>query len=180
MYNFIKTIVEGKTPKTLTQTALPYERDALEKSISEETIDYHYGQLYKGYVDRYNAGEGDMDFNEAGAFLHDKYFTQFREPKTSNPPYGNILNFIEEHYKSYEKFQEQLAAEAMKIQGSGWVYLAKDGKIKTIVNHEIKTDIVLLIDWWEHAWALDYQSDKKRYLQNTWKIINWDIINQRI
>ena len=68
MYNFIKTIIEGKTPQTLTQTALPYERDALEKSISKETIDYHYGQLYKGYVDRYNAGEGDMDFNEAGAF----------------------------------------------------------------------------------------------------------------
>ena len=180
MYNFIKTIIEGKTPKTLTQTALPYERDALEKSISKETIDYHYGQLYKGYVDRYNAGEGDMDFNEAGAYLHDKYFTQFREPKTSNPPTGAVLNFIEDHYKSYEKFQEQLAAEAMKIQGSGWIYLARDGKIKTIVNHEIKTDIVLLIDWWEHAWVLDYQSDKKRYLQNTWKIINWEIINQRI
>jgi len=37
-----------------------------------------------------------------------------------------------------------------------------------------------LIDWWEHAWALDYQSDKKTYLRNTWKIINWDTINQRI
>ena len=180
MYNFIKTIVEGKTPQTLVHTPLPYEPDALGKVISEATIKYHYGTLYKGYVDRYNAGEGDMDFNEAGAYLHDKYFTQFREPKTSNTPEGAILNFIEEHYKSYEKFQEQLAAEAMKIQGSGWVYLARDGKIKTIVNHEIKTDIVLLIDWWEHAWALDYQSDKKRYLQNTWKIINWDIINQRI
>ena len=180
MYNFIKTIVEGKTPKTLVHTPLPYEPDALGKVISEATIKYHYGTLYKGYVDRYNAGEGDMDFNEAGAYLHDKYFTQFREPKTSNPPEGAVLNFIEEHYKSYSKFQEQLAAEAMKIQGSGWIYLARDGKIKTIVNHQIKTDIVLLIDWWEHAWALDYQADKKRYLENTWKIINWDIISQRI
>jgi superoxide dismutase len=65
----------------------------------------------------------------------------------------------------------------MAIQGSGWVYLAKDGKIKTIKNHEIKKDIVLLIDWWEHSWALDYQSDKKKYLENQWKIINWDHIN---
>jgi Fe-Mn family superoxide dismutase len=35
------------------------------------------------------------------------------------------------------------------------------------------------VDWWEHAWALDYQSDKKRYLENIWKIINWTVINTR-
>ena len=67
----------------------------------------------------------------------------------------------------------------MKVQGSGWVYLARDGKIKTIKNHEIKMDIVLLIDWWEHAWALDYQADKKKYLARQWKIINWDVISAR-
>ena len=68
----------------------------------------------------------------------------------------------------------------MTIQGSGWVYLSKSGDIKTIKNHEIKNDIVLLIDWWEHAWALDYQSDKKEYLKNIWSIINWDYVNDRI
>jgi len=47
------------------------------------------------------------------------------------------------------------------------------------VNHEIKKDIVVLVDWWEHAWALDYQSDKKGYLKNQWKIMNWDKINAR-
>ena len=64
----------------------------------------------------------------------------------------------------------------MKIQGSGWVYLARDGSIKTIKNHQIKLDIVLLIDWWEHAWLLDYGSDKKKYLKNQWRIIDWDIV----
>ena len=68
----------------------------------------------------------------------------------------------------------------MKIQGSGWIYLSKSGKIKTIVNHEIRKDIFLLVDWWEHAWALDYQSDKAKYLENIWKIINWDVINSRL
>jgi Fe-Mn family superoxide dismutase len=48
------------------------------------------------------------------------------------------------------------------------------------VNHEIKEDIALLIDWWEHAWALDYQSDKESYLNNIWKIIDWDVCNQRL
>ena len=182
MFNFIKyvTITEAKEPKTLTHTPLPYKRDALEPSISQETIDYHYGELYGGYVKRYNKGEGDAEFNEAGAFLHDIYFTQFREPKASNPPTGKSLELIEEHFGTYEKFQEKLAEEAMKIQGSGWIYLSWRGEIKTIKNHEIRKDIALLIDWWEHAWALDYQSDKKTYLRNTWKIINWETINQRI
>jgi Fe-Mn family superoxide dismutase len=68
----------------------------------------------------------------------------------------------------------------MGIQGSGWVYLAKNGEIKTIKNHQIKNDIVLLVDWWEHAWALDYQSDKKKYLENQWKIINWNVVSAKV
>ena len=180
--NFIKyvTLTEAKEPQTLTQTPLPYKRDALEPVKSEETLDYHYGELYGGYVKRYNKGEGDPEFNEAGAFLHDIYFTQFHAPKGSNLPTGKSLALIEEHFGTYEKFQEKLGEVAMKIQGSGWVYLSWRGEIKTIKNHEVRKDIALLIDWWEHAWALDYQSDKKSYLRNIWKIINWDTINQRI
>ena len=67
----------------------------------------------------------------------------------------------------------------MKIQGSGWIYLAYDGKLKTIPNHQVRDDILLLIDWWEHAFLLDYGTDKKKYLENTWKIINWNVINTR-
>lgn len=180
MYNFIKTIVEGKTPKTLEQAKLPYAKDGLGRSLSKQTLSYHYDKLYKGYVDRFNKGEGDLDFNEAGAFLHSIYFVQFKSPSNNNKPSGASLEFIEKHFKSWEKFKELFEIEAMKIQGSGWVYLAKDGKIKTITNHQIKQDIVLLIDWWEHAWALDYQADKKKYLENQWKIINWEVISSKI
>jgi Fe-Mn family superoxide dismutase len=180
MYNFIKTIAEGRTPKELTQVSLPYAKDGLGRSLSKQAIDYHYGKLYKGYVDRFNSGEGDANFNEAGAFLHSIYFSQFRSPKNSNKPDGSVANLIESNHKSWENFQEKFEKTAMGIQGSGWVYLAKDGQIKTITNHEIRNDIVLLVDWWEHAWALDYQADKKKYLENQWKIINWDFINTRL
>jgi len=182
MYNFIKhiTLNEGHTPKTLTQERLPYARDALDPALSEDTIDLHYGKLYKGYVERYNKGEGDPDFNEAGAFLHDIYFTQFQKPTRSNEPDGTAGEFINKHYKSFDAFTDAFQKEFMSIQGSGWCYLARDGKIKTIKNHEIKMDIVLLIDAWEHAWALDYQADKKGYLANQWKIINWNVISSRV
>jgi Fe-Mn family superoxide dismutase len=176
-YNFIqKFIVEGRKDK-LIQLTLPYADDELAPVKSKATIDYHYGTLYKAYVNRYNKGEGDDDFNEAGAFLHNIYFGQLKPPEDSNRPYDAALQFIEKHFKTFDLFKSEFEKTAMKIQGSGWVYLARDGKIKTIVNHEIKNDIVLLIDWWEHAWALDYQADKKSYLSNVWKIIDWRIIN---
>jgi Fe-Mn family superoxide dismutase len=180
MYNFIKNITEGRVVKELKQVSLKYALDGLGRSLSKQTMSYHYGKLYKAYVDRFNKGEGDSDFNEAGAFLHSIYFSQFTGPKGSNKPTGAVLALIEEHHSSWDKFLDAFEKTAMGIQGSGWVYLAQDGKIKTITNHAIKNDIVLLIDWWEHAWALDYQADKKGYLNNQWKIVDWDFVNTRL
>jgi superoxide dismutase, Fe-Mn family len=185
MYNFIKEVILNEVKSTadqdrLTQLQLRYAKGDLDPVISEDTINYHYGKLYKSYVDRYNKGEGDADFNEAGAFLHRIYFDQFQSPTSSNKPEGLSLELILKHYDDFEDFKSQVEKTAMTIQGSGWVYLARNGQIKTIKNHQIRSDIVLLIDWWEHAWALDYQSDKLKYLSNTWRIIDWRVINSRL
>ncbi len=178
-YRFIKDfLIEGR-PDKLEIKSLPYSADELAPSISEDTIKYHYGKLAKTYAERYNKGEGDPKFNEAGVFLHNILFQQYQAPKSSNKPSGELQEFIEEHFKSFDKFKEEFEKIAMSIQGSGWVYLAKDGSIKTIKNHEVKKDIVVLVDWWEHAWALDYQADKKKYLENQWKIMNWEHINEQ-
>lgn len=178
-FSFIRNVLlEGK-PDKLEIKSLPYKDNELDPAISDDTIKYHYGRLAKTYAERYNNNEGDSDFNEAGVFLHNILFQQYQAPTASNKPNGGIENFIVEHFKTFEQFKEEFLKVAMSVQGSGWVYLAKDGAIKTIKNHEIKKDIVLLIDWWEHAWALDYQSKKDKYLENQWKIINWDHINVR-
>lgn len=172
-------IIEGKR-ETLELEKLPYSKTDLDPSISKETLDYHYGKLAQAYVDRFNKGEGDPKFNRAGAVLHNILFPQYQKPKNNNSPSGPALEFINKHFKSFDKFKEEFSKIAMGIQGSGWAYLSKSGKIKTIANHEIRDDIVLLIDWWEHAWALDYQSDKQKYLENQWKIINWNLIGSRV
>jgi len=178
--DFINIVEASTRPAKLETTPLPYSEKDLEPVMSRATIDYHYEHLAKGYAKRYNAGEGNENFNRAGSFLHNKFFPQLRAPKATNRPRGAVLALIEEKFKTWEDFKDAFKEEAMKIQGSGWIYLSTTGDIKTIPNHQVRTYICMLIDWWEHAWALDYQSDKESYLDNMWKIINWDVCNERL
>jgi len=178
MYDIVEKINESRT-KNVEINKLSYDRSDLNPVLSKKTLDYHYGDLAHGYASRYNKGEGDKDFNYAGAVLHNIYFSQFHPPKEDNTPNGPVLNLIKRKYTWWRDFKEQFKQEAMSIQGSGWIYMSYDGEIKTIVNHEVRDDILILVDWWEHAWALDYQADKKGYLENIWKIMNWSHINTR-
>jgi Fe-Mn family superoxide dismutase len=173
-------LIEARGQDKIELVKLPYTRGDLYPVLSSASIDYHYGKLARGYVDRYNAGEGDKNFNEAGAYLHNLFFPQLRAPKSANKPIGGADSLIKRKYGNFENFKKEFAATAMKIQGSGWVYMSRSGEIKTITNHQKRTDIALLIDWWEHSWSTDYQSDKAKYLKNMWRIINWDIVNQRL
>lgn len=163
----------------LEQVKLHYNHSALGPVMSSNTVDYHYGKLYKGYVDRYNKGEGDKTFNEAGAYLHSIFFSQFRSPG-GRAPKGTILTLIQRNHKNFVDFKRIFKEEAMKIQGSGWIYLSKSGQIRTIRNHAKRTDIALLVDMWEHAFNLDYKSNKSKYLDNIWRIMDWDEINKRL
>ena len=176
----IKEILKTAKDDELILDKLKYSRKDLDPVLSESSMNYHYGKLAAGYVKRYNNKEGDKDFNKAGAFLHNIFFKQFRSPKQSNKPGGKILNIINNKFGSFEDFKNKMLEEAMKIQGSGWIYLSRNGDIKVIKNHQEKNDIAILIDWWEHAWALDYQHDKEKYMNNIWKIIDWDFINNKI
>jgi Fe-Mn family superoxide dismutase len=174
-------LVEASTrPAKLETTPLPYGIKDLEPVLSQQSLEYHYEHLAKGYAKRYNAGEGNANFNRAGSFLHNKFFPQLRAPKGANRPRGAVLTLIEDNFKTYEDFKVAFKEVAMKIQGSGWVYLSTSGAIKTIANHAVRTDICVLVDWWEHVWATDYQWDKERYLDNIWKIMDWDVCNERL
>lgn len=174
-------LLEATTrPAKLETTPLPYGEKDLEPVMSRATIDYHYENLAKNYAKRYNAGKGNADFNRAGSCLHNMFFPQLRAPKAANRPKGSSLQLIEKNFDDFDAFKDEIKKVFMSIQGSGWVYLSTAGEIKTIKNHAVRTDIALLIDAWEHAWSLDYQADKDQYLDNIWRIINWEIINERI
>jgi Fe-Mn family superoxide dismutase len=174
-------LLEATTrPAKLETTPLPYTETALDPVMSKETINYHYEHLAKGYAKRYNSGEGNANFNRAGSFLHNKFFPQLQAPKGANRPKGAVLELIETNFKTYEDFKAEFKKVAMAVQGSGWVYLSTQGTIKTIPNHQVRTDIAILLDMWEHAFVLDYLWDKEKYIDNFWKIVDWNVVNERL
>lgn len=164
------------------QDSLKFGKGDLHPVMSKETLDYHYTGLASKYFDRYNKGEGDPKFNYGGAMLHNLFFGNLKAPGGTNKPTGTSKELIDNKYGDFDKFKEAFEKEAMSIQGSGWVYMDTKGKINIIRNHEYQKGmkIALLIDWWEHAWALDYQQDKAKYLDNIWRIVDWNIVNDRL
>jgi len=160
-----------------TRYKVPY---GLAPITSSTTLDLHYNKLYKGYVDKYNKGI-NVGVNKAGAYLHEKWFEQFRPRRMVNRPTGKVLDMVNRHFGSMKEFRDALVEECQGVYGSGWVYVNRNFKIKQIRNHRIPPDgIILIVDMWEHAWQRDYGSNKKQYVQNLWKILDWTVINARI
>ena len=171
----LSILEEGKDH--LERIRVDYSPGALAPVISASTFDLHYNKLYKKYVDNYNRGE-NKSFNEAGAYLHGIYFSQFGRVRGIKP-HGQILNIIERKFDNFVDFKKSFKEQALKLTGSGWVYLSRSGEIKTIQNHAKRTDIALLVDMWEHAYINDHHS-RDRYLDAIWKIIDWNAINSRL
>ena len=180
--HFIKSLTESADRRELYQEKLAFKHNELDPVMSEATIKYHYDGLAAKYSERYNAGEGDADFNYGGAILHNTWFANLTPPRAANKPTGLSKSIIDQEYGDFDKFKAAVEKEFMAAQGSNWIYMDTEGNLHTIHNHEYKKSmkIALLIDAWEHAWALDYQQDKARYLANIWRIIDWDVVNIRL
>jgi len=174
-----RTLIEKvKAEEEVYQIKLPVSQSQLKPVFSEEAISLHYGTLYKKYVEKAHAGEGE--FQVAGAKLHTLFFEQFQASKANNRPSDASKILIEKKFGSFENFKDSIKNAALEIHGSGWVYLDTKGTIKTIVNHKVVDDVAVIIDMWEHSFIIDYGADKEKYLANIWKIIDWTIINARI
>lgn len=179
MRDIIELIESKSTEKNVEIVKLSYSESALQPVFSAGLMRLHYGKLAHGYAERFNNNQGDKTFNYAGYWLHNLFFTQFRPPRVKNEPNGPVGNLIKSKFKTYDALQDAVQDAAMKLHGSGWVYLARDGSIKTINNHEVRNDILVLIDCWEHSFQMDYGADKQRYLNNIWRIMDWNMINSR-
>lgn len=182
---------------------LNYDKKALEPTISSSTIDYHYGKHYQAYVDNYNKlvaehpnyhdfslieviqnSEGALYNNAAQSLNHEMYFSQFTDKSTT--PKGVLLDAINYKFNSFEEMVELLTQKSIALFGSGWVWLALNGRNLVIMEgsnafNPIVEGVVplLAIDVWEHAYYLDYENKRAEYIKRFWDILDWDIIEKR-
>ena len=75
----VMELTEAKE-ESLTLEKLPYDTGDLAPVLSKVNVEYHYNVLSKGYVDRYNAKEGDPKFNYGGAKRQNLGWTQLKKP----------------------------------------------------------------------------------------------------
>lgn len=190
----------------LTLMQLPYAENALEPYISGETIRYHHGKHLAAYVantNRLKAGtefdampldeiirksDGALFNNAAQIDNHRLYFEELQPYAPGNDqPCGKIKTLLEEHFGSFNAFQKSFSETAAGFFGSGWVWLVADkgGKLEIITTGNADTPVregktpVLALDVWEHSYYLDTRNDRKRYIENFWKVVNWGEVNRR-
>ncbi|MCB2047379.1 MAG: superoxide dismutase [Novosphingobium sp.] len=186
---------------TISLMKLPYESDALAPHISAETLSFHYGKHHQAYVDKTNAaiegtdladaalekivqaaadkGNAGLFNNAAQVWNHGFYWHSLSPQKTS--PSESLSTAIDDVFGSLDKLKEALKDEAVGHFASGWAWLVVDGgKLKVISTHDAGTALtegvnpLVTIDVWEHAYYLDTQNARPKYVENVLdNLINW-------
>jgi Fe-Mn family superoxide dismutase len=130
---------------------LPYDYDALEPHIDEQTMRVHHDKHHQAYVDNANkalAGTewadrpveqilGDLDLiaedkrtavrNNAGGHANHTLFWEIMAPNGGGSPTGSLGAAIESTFGGLDELKRQVNDAGVKRFGSGWSWLVHDG-----------------------------------------------------
>jgi len=171
--------------------------------ISEKTISIHHDKLYTGYVAKENeiseklyalreAGkftDANQTYSELralkdgetfasnGVYLHEGYFEILGG---DGNPEGELADALIKKYGSMEIFQSYFSACGMAARG--WTILVWDAHVSAlrIINADAHNQggvwgciPLLVLDVYEHAYFIDFGSDRKAYIAAWWKNLDW-------
>ena len=188
---------------------LPYARDALAPLISEETLNFHYGKHHKAYVDKTNdaieggphanaslediireaEGSNQGLFNNSAQVWNHTFYWNSMKPNGGGAPTGDVAKAIDASFGSYDDFKKAFADKGAGQFGSGWAWLvAKGDKLHVSNTPNAETPLtedgatpLLTMDVWEHAYYLDYQNARPKYIETFLdKLVNWDFVNENL
>lgn len=183
---------------------LPYAKDALEPHISATTLEYHHGKHHQKYVDNLNGlipgtefenasleeiiqkADGGIFNNGAQVWNHTFYWNCMK-PNGGGEPTGKLADAINRDFGSFNQFKDEFSKAAATLFGSGWAWLSKDeqGKLHISQGKNAENPIreghtpLLTCDVWEHAFYLDKQNKKPDYIEDFFKLIDWDKVSER-
>lgn len=186
---------------------LPYEDSALEPAVSAETLSFHHGKHHKTYIDKTNAAIEATDLdgkpleevikaargsnqglfnNSAQSWNHGFYWHSLCANETSVSE--ELASMITDAFGSIEELKKQLQERGAGHFASGWVWLAeKGGTLSVEETHDGDTladqgfNPLLTIDVWEHAYYLDHQNARPKYLEAVTKDkLNWAFASENL
>jgi Fe-Mn family superoxide dismutase len=138
---------------------LPYDYNALEPYIDEQTMHLHHDKHHGAYVTNLNAAldkhpelhnKSVIDIlrdinrvpedirtavrNNAGGHVNHTMFWEIMKPKGGGQATGAIGNEIKKVFGGQDAFQERFNEAGLKQFGSGWAWLvrSREGKIEII------------------------------------------------
>ncbi len=130
---------------------LPYDYNALEPHIDEQTMRLHHDKHHQAYVDKANAALEGTDFegkpveevlaslsslpsdqqtpfrNNGGGHANHSLFWESMSPDGGGEPSGDHGDAIKSAFGSFDDFKEQFEANGVGQFGSGWTWLVLDG-----------------------------------------------------
>jgi Fe-Mn family superoxide dismutase len=196
---------EEKMPFTL--PTLPYEQNALEPHISSETLSFHHGKHHNTYVVKLNEaiqgtnfegqeleeiiknseGKNQGIFNNSAQVWNHTFYWNSMTPNGGGNPTGELAEKINEDFGSYENFRKEFTSAGATQFGSGWAWLVLNSNNKLEVTKTLNAETpltsdatpLLTMDVWEHAYYLDYQNARPKYMDVFLdSLVNWDFANE--
>lgn len=186
---------------------LAYDYSALEPHLSGRIMELHHDKHHRAYVkganealealgearraknpQRIGALERSFAFNLSGHVLHSIFWRNLT-PSGGGTPKGMLQEAINRDFGSFEDFKSQMIQTAASMMGSGWAALTweslgKNLAIVQIHDHQSQTAQgaapLMVIDVWEHAYYLQYQTEKAKYFEALWNLWNWEDIAARL
>jgi Fe-Mn family superoxide dismutase len=188
---------------------LPYVYDALEPTISAETMCLHHDKHQAKYVETTNSlvekgglkpaslealiGEAggshkDKLFNNAAQAWNHAFFFACMTPRRTRPDQA-LVHAIDKAFGGLEQMKQKFVQEGADHFGSGWVWLLAGSSGLEIRTTHDATDFVgemgstplLACDLWEHAYYLDYRNDLKGFLKSWFDALpDWDFAGHQL
>lgn len=121
--------------------------------------------------------------NAGGVFNHYLYFDILIRNGRELDPNGKLHAAIQRDFGAVASLKAQLKTAGLNQFGSGWSWLVanKEGILSVMrtanQNNLVEKNLtpVLNIDVWEHAYYLLRQNRRDVYIDNVFKVLNWEM-----
>lgn len=172
--------------------------------LSEKLLTSHHDNNYVGAVKNLNAVELELarvnkdtpGFQVAGlrereltyansAYLHERYFESLGG---DGRPAGDFAKALSSQFGSAGRWEELVRATAMSLGGgSGWVVIAHSpltNDLRVIGSGGHAPALaggtpILVLDMFEHAYAMDYGAAHAKYIDAFFANVNWAVLDKR-